>query len=241
MRRFLRILAVGLLPIVIVAPVAAAPAHASGGLRILAPSSNPFGKTYGQWSAVWWQYVFSVPDRQNPLKDLTGANCAVGQSGPVFYLGGLYGVPGTVDRTCRVPAGRALFFPIVNNEAENTVPPDTRPTHYSATTLARACAAGINSAHDLSAELDGTPVTGLSPTGIYRAAAPTFSITPPDNNLLQVAGFVAPGGVTISPVAADGVYLMIAPPSLGSHTIHFRGEIGTFGPLDVTYHLIVTP
>src|SRR5437899_1087429 len=51
---------------------------------VFAPSSKPFGKTYGEWSAAWWQWVLSIPKRDNPLADPTGEKCAVGQSGPVW-------------------------------------------------------------------------------------------------------------------------------------------------------------
>ena len=53
------------------------------------------GMTYGEWSAVWWQYVLSPPvsDPNNPLLDPTGAGCAVAQpsSSPVFFLVGTAG------------------------------------------------------------------------------------------------------------------------------------------------------
>ena len=74
------------------------------------------GKTYGAWSAAWWQYVEAQPASAGPLADSTGQTCAVGQSAasPVFFLVGLTG-SGTVERPqCVVPAGKALFFPLLN-------------------------------------------------------------------------------------------------------------------------------
>jgi len=49
----------------------------------------------------------------NPLLDQTGANAAIGQSGPVWFLAGTTG--GTAERAITVPAGKSLFFPLVNN------------------------------------------------------------------------------------------------------------------------------
>src|SRR2546429_2581767 len=67
------------------------------------------GKNYGEWSAVWWQYVFSIsvhnPSRPrqilNPLFDEKGDRCGVDQpsSSPVFFLVGVVNVSGTATRT----------------------------------------------------------------------------------------------------------------------------------------------
>ena len=80
--------------------------------RVLPVHSSPFGSTYGEWSARWWQWVLSVPAATNPLNDTTGAQCAQGQTGKVWFLAGTF--VGPVTRTCTVPQGKALFFPILN-------------------------------------------------------------------------------------------------------------------------------
>jgi hypothetical protein len=57
-----------------------------------------------------------------------------------------------------------------------------------------------------------------------------------------------PAGTT-SPSVSDGYFLMLAPLSVGSHTIHFKGSaVFTQAQdgfdfrfsMDITYHLIVT-
>src|SRR5947209_6336709 len=30
------------------------------------PCSKPYGLTYGEWSAKWWQWVYSIPVGTNP-------------------------------------------------------------------------------------------------------------------------------------------------------------------------------
>jgi len=49
----------------------------------------------------------------NPVTDTTGQFCATGQKGAVWFLAGTFGVPSSVSRTCTVPAGQALFFPVI--------------------------------------------------------------------------------------------------------------------------------
>ena len=73
---------------------------------------NRFGMTIGEWGAEWWKWIGSIPVAENPLIDPTGANCAEGQRGRVWFLAGT-ALPGPVTRSCTVPNNRALFFPIV--------------------------------------------------------------------------------------------------------------------------------
>jgi hypothetical protein len=82
--------------------------------RIYPPDSEPYGLTYADWSARWWQWVMSMSETDNPLTDDTGKSCANNQSGPVWFLVGTSG--GKVVRECGIPAGKAIFFPIINGE-----------------------------------------------------------------------------------------------------------------------------
>ena len=76
------------------------------------PQSESFPQTYGEWGAQWWQYVIGIPADKNPFNDTTGAQCQLGQWGAVFFLVG--SGPPVKRNKCEVPAGRGLFFPIVN-------------------------------------------------------------------------------------------------------------------------------
>ncbi|HKG30482.1 MAG TPA: hypothetical protein VKA91_04365 [Nitrososphaeraceae archaeon] len=79
--------------------------------------SKPFGYTYGEWSAIWWQWLLSIPKSKNPALDSTGANAHINQNYPnVFFLCQTYqeGVPPIPNRTVTVPASRSIFMPIIN-------------------------------------------------------------------------------------------------------------------------------
>ena len=41
----------------------------------LPPGRPAYGKTYGAWSAAWWQWAYSIPVPSNPLFDSTGVLC----------------------------------------------------------------------------------------------------------------------------------------------------------------------
>src|SRR5437764_1403116 len=97
------------------------PAQAGAGSqsnpRVLPPNAAPFGASYGQWSERWWQWVFSLPVGHHPLFDT--ADVSAGQQGQVWFLGGNFtGRPET--RNVSIPAGIALFFPVINRWADNT-------------------------------------------------------------------------------------------------------------------------
>ncbi|MBI4821912.1 MAG: hypothetical protein HY791_36980 [Deltaproteobacteria bacterium] len=45
--------------------------------------------------------------------DTDGHNCAVGQSGKIWYVTGSFG-GGPITRSCTIPSGKGLFLPILN-------------------------------------------------------------------------------------------------------------------------------
>ena len=219
-------------------PADAAPRPSTG--FVLDPATKPYGHTFGEWSARWWQYMFSIPADRNPLTDLTGRRCGVGQSGRVFFLGAELDHFGKVNRTCRLSSRDAIFFPIINCKNDNTAPVGSEPTPpLTYEKLLEGCQNAIKGVADLGAELDDKPIPGLKLGSPNHAAAPAFRVRVPDNNLLQVIEKAdAPGGQTISPMAADGVYAMLRPLRRGKHKLHFHARQGT-DVLDVTYTLRV--
>src|SRR5262245_37166352 len=83
---------------------------------VLPPGSNSHGKSYAEWSVAWLRWANGTPATINPL---LGADCSGGQSGRVWFLAGSP-VGASADRTCAVPQGTALFFPISNSWADNS-------------------------------------------------------------------------------------------------------------------------
>jgi hypothetical protein len=209
--------------------VASATAFAAS-VSVVQPSqaAAQTGKTYGQWSAAWWQYVLSFPATSaNPGLDTTGAGCQNGQSGDVFFLVGSF--VGPVDRTeCGVPGGKFLFFPLINFVAVATEPSDTEAS------LRAQIARCEDKAKTLHASVDGVVIDNLNPhTTPFRTLSPVFSVTLPGNNLAGLAQG------TYSPAVGDGYYLLLAPLATGAHTLSFGGTDGCGNTQDITYHLTV--
>ncbi|MET0540384.1 MAG: hypothetical protein ABWZ88_01380 [Variovorax sp.] len=205
--------------------------------RVAPIDSTPGGQSYGRWAAEWWKWVLSVPAAQNPLadNDPDGANCAVGQVDKVWFLAGSPR-SGTVRTKCVVPAGRALFFPLVNNAyfAFPEDPADER-TDFFARTKARCTEAAQFS----EVSIDGVQVRNPARyfTGVQGSRSPIFKALLPADNV-----FTQPAGAEMNPSAEQGYYLFVWPLPAGRHVIHWIASGCTAGNMqDVTYHLTVTP
>jgi hypothetical protein len=192
-------------------------------------NSKPFGHTYGEWSARWWQWAAQIPSNINPVTDKTGINCAQNQSGPVWFLAGSSGAP--VFRNCVIPAGKAILFAPLNSEC-STAEDSTLKTEDQL----RSCAVNQDTGGDPHVIVDGVTFQSMQ---TYKVQSPLFSFTFPKDNI-----FGAPPGPTQS--VSDGWYIMLQPLSLGKHTIHHYGVVlgnPTLGTQsfasDATYNLVV--
>jgi hypothetical protein len=222
---------------------------ASGAAARAATTSNavvipPQQENYGQLGALWWKWVLSIPNAQNPLNDPTGADCALGQKGGRWFLAGTSS-GGPVTRSCTVPANRALFFPVINTEQDYPCPdPAYQPAPgqslqnfltYGNPSIPYPTGAVtiINTASDLNASLDGVNIPIVSS---YRGTSNLFSFTG-DPSLTALDSCITGSP---QPAVSDGYWLLLAPLSPGQHTLQFGGSVfsGSF-TTTATYNLTV--
>jgi hypothetical protein len=225
---------------------------ADAGSLVLSPDSAPFGKTYAQWAAAWWQWDLAIPAHSppfsthvnHPLVDPTGAQCGVGQSGPVWFLGGAdfqngqsTGAP-IVRNSCTVPTSKALFFPLLNIECSTLEGSKNgcADTLADNQTLTKQV---IDMAANVSADVDGAAVP-VTLNSNYREHSAPFSFTLPQDDVLSFIGEGPFHQGIYSPAVDAGYYVMLAPLPAGQHKVHFHGEVPAFSyVLDVTYNLTV--
>lgn len=143
---------------------------------------------------------------------------------------GVINTSGTAVRNCTVPAGKALFFPIINVECSTLEPP---PYYGGNEEELRACANAFEF-DDVFAEVDGKAVKRLDR---YFVQSPMFNITVPRDNVLGVDVTVDPGGFGQS--VSNGYYLMLPPLPPGAHKVRFGGSFPGIFSLDITYNLTV--
>ncbi len=177
-------------------------------LKVVSPGEKVDGKTMAEHAAGWWKWSQSVPNDRDPVRDDSGKFCDVGQSGAVWFLAGTYD-GSHVSRTCEVPAGKYVFFPVINSVAWKG--PRSEMTCADAK---RSAARQIQEALELFVELDGAP---LSKVKRYRAAS---------DECFNVYERVeeGPGSSDGYPAATDGFWIMLEPPSPGEHHLKFGGR-----------------
>lgn len=221
---------------------------------IVDPTNTYAGKTYSQWASGFWQYYMSLPRPNNPFVFEPGypvAPLSTGQSGPVWFLCGNYATGGTHLYTNAIPNGIALFMGITDIERDNANCPN--PTSYTEALLRAQAKSSEDAARNMTCTIDGVPVTRLTNvlTTPYRVQSTLFNYSCPavHNMLYDVFGetcYQNASGTpyTINGAVEDGVFLMIAPPSVGSHVIHSTCAFPSFSPpfaADFTQYLTVEP
>jgi len=185
--------------------------------RVLPPWSHPYGASYGEWAARWWQWMGPIPAEVSPGWDLTGEYAATDQSGHVWFLADcappLLGPDDSITRTCNIPAGKALFFPVcslvwVTLPGVDYEDPSIDPVEWTLENLGwirESMASLMDGVSEMFCEIDGRPVRNLER---YYVQSPLFG--------MNAEGIGLPGYYPAC--LGDGVWLMLAPLSVGHHT-----------------------
>ena len=183
------------------------------------PTEAVEGMSQAEWSRAWWQWAASFEQGDSPIADRTGALCGSRQGSKVWFLAGTYGTRRTV-RTCTVPRGKYLFFPLINY----VVMPRLSASG-SCADMTGSVARMTNDVSGLVLEIDGFRVPGLPS---YRQATKAcFDM-----------GERSEPRARVFPSAANGYYVMVRPLGPGKHTIEFGGALP--GMLQaVSYTLVV--
>ena len=186
---------------------AASPAHADvKEVTIVPPDATYHGKTYGEWSAAFWQYALALPVEDHPF--LTEEiDFSAGQKGSVWF----WGAPdGPFTRHISMPPGKALFLTVRDVEVSTL----EEPPFFGATEEEQRDQANwfADRIIDLFVTINGVPVENIED---FRFTSPQFTFTAPTP---WVFGEVGGTGTAVG----DGYYLMLELPK-GHHTIHYSG------------------
>lgn len=220
------------------AATAAADDHGNRG-KVVEPGQVLLGKSYNQLVDEWTNWLVAEPSATNPAFDPDGRFCDRNQTGKVWFLASTF--EGVADRTCRVPASKAVF---VSLGAFLSFWPDFPSAGDSclqmATDLEKVrCDANhtvlVAPGLSLEATLDGAPVEDLF---AYRAQSDPGGLTlrVPDSSLLTDFGFAAGDRY---PAVADGYFLLLKPLKPGKHALSFRMTNPDQTVTGVNYTLII--
>ena len=174
--------------------------------------SKPYGKTYGQWTVEWWRWALSTPVSVNPVVDVEGKYADVKQpTTDVWFLAGKFGTESNdlPNRQCKIPAGRAILFPVVNCEANSLEYPHLKTEQEIIDYVSNDEDAIVKKECFLNDE--------KMPIERVRSDPPTFPLIISKDNAIGVKG-----GSTIA--SADGYWVFLKPLPAGEHSLHFAGS-----------------
>ncbi len=164
--------------------------------------------------------------------------------GPASRVRFLDSVPQAPVQTNHViiPAETPLFGVIAAGYYDNTACPLSAFTSYTADQLV-ALAVESYTVTQITCTIDGVPVAGLEDpiNTVHYVVSPPLSYTTAEegNVVVAIEGEPClPGGLTVYPMEAAGVYLMLSPFSPGKHTIQYVTDWPS-GTSHITYDLTV--
>ncbi len=191
---------------------------------LFAKEARPYGKSIARWSELLWSYIYAQPIDHSPFLDTTGADCAVGQKGPVWFLPAVPGATlGTsVTRSCTIPRHRAILLQLASAMNDYPCPDPTfkpAPGQSLFDFLSAPIEPGISAVTGFEVSIDGTKID--EPLAYRFTSDDVFTFTG-DQSL--TASFDT--CVTGKPQKAvsDGYYLMFKPLPPGAHTIVVNGQ-----------------
>ncbi|MGC2575173.1 MAG: hypothetical protein WA364_27010 [Candidatus Nitrosopolaris sp.] len=204
-------------------------------VNILPPGGKPYGLPYAEQIKNFWKWSIGIPAKDNPVNDPTGEKCEVGQnsSSPLFYLS--FNNGGFSQRTCKVPAGKALFIPVLESEVSQKEFPKAQTDQD----LSKATALDAGSANSLYFKI-GDKEYNYQDLLKYRTHTDAFNLNFANNGLFGIIQ----GGPTRA--VADGYYVMTEPLAKGTYPIHIKASLICLQPdcvdpnfaKDITYTVI---
>jgi hypothetical protein len=213
--------------------------------KIVDPGQQFFQKSYNQLASEWTNWLGLEPAATNPAFDADGRYCGLNQKGKVWFLAGTF--EGVADRTCVIPAGKAIFFSLggVWLSFAPEFPESGDSCLQFGTTVEKVrCDVNKDIAEFVSAPnrsfemaLDGTAVNDLF---AYRTQSQPggFTLRVPNPSLLTDSGYSA-GDRT--PAVSDGYYMYLKPLKPGKHALNFAVINPDQSKSGVNYTLIIKP
>ncbi|MGB5091302.1 MAG: hypothetical protein WBN72_10205 [Nitrososphaeraceae archaeon] len=200
---------------------------------VYSTDSKPFGIPYQDWVAAWWNWTSEITTDMHPRDD-PSRSCNVNQNGSVWFLPDALSIESASNpRICEVPAGKAIFIPVITGEMDNI-----EKRNLTDTEIIKQALACDNYSNNRRAEVDGVSVNGLNDPVTYRTnSSHLFNSTMVDNNIYNLKPGTGRG-------FADGWFLFIKPLPIGEHKIHVAGAINAPDPNcnsngDVTWNIRV--
>jgi len=185
---------------------------------VLAPGEDIAGEPLSHWIQRYWQWSRSFPKGETPADDSTGERCALGQSGPVFFLTGS-SKSGMVSRTCVVPKDSYILIPLINVLAQVT-PGKPADCEALMRPVRQVNASFANLYFALNGVVLQTPIN-------YRGDSGCFELHDVSQNIAGLA-------------SGAGYWVVLKPLNVGNHELRFGGTFRADGFTQaLRYHIQV--
>jgi hypothetical protein len=197
----------------------------SGSRASTASKPAPTGQgRYQTLAAKWW--AWAIDEGFAPILDDGAVDCAAGQQGKTWFLAGSFFNVGAKNRTCAIPQGTQLFFPVLNQFCGELPATFTMQLHELRACAVRELAKAIA---DFGVDVDSLTATVDGKTALLvRAQSALFPLHLGEPNV-----FEAPPGTYLE--AADGYWVLLDPLPPGKHFVHIVAD----PVIDVTYEITV--
>ena len=165
-----------------------------------------------------------------PAHRSLGRFCAQGQRGDIWFLAGnLDGTPASpIKRSCTIPAGKALFFPLVNAFSGYLIGADPADQDSVAAQREIVRTFGVHASAGLSVTVDGRPAPFR-----FEESVPFTVVLPIDNVYGLTDHFL------LYPTVDAGYYSYLPPLCPGTHRLVFTGRLPGKPMLRVMYQLTI--
>ncbi|SFS18826.1 hypothetical protein SAMN05216570_3826 [Dyella sp. OK004] len=203
--------------------------------------SRPFDKSIYGWADRSIQWLYAQPFDKNPFFDQTGANCGVGQDGPVWYLAPIASpmMSGSLTRSCTIPRDKAILLMV--GFVSDTYPcPDPNFGPAPGQSLYDFLVADSKKymmMMSLNVTLDGRPIHDALD---YQYISENVFSVKGDPSLQS--SFDSCITTSWQPDLNNGYYMLFRPLSPGQHTIvrTSTGMMGGTGMMTMTYTYYLT-
>jgi hypothetical protein len=199
------------------------------------PRDRPYGLTYGEWTAKWWQWLLAISRDCNPALDELGNNIQTLQANldVVFLTGTFVNSIETPHRKVKLTSSRAILIPAINYQANFLEDSNLKNERELIEFVSR----DIDDIVLHKITVDGQAI----PT--YRVASepPVFAVNiaadlPHGINGKDSGGFVGPGGITQA--SSDGYWAFLKPLSSGIHKVRLIGSCAGGARRTEAYYIV---
>jgi len=211
---------------------------------VFSSDAYPYGLPMATWGQLINQWIYAQPFDVNPAYDQTGADCAIDQHGPAWFIPPIFAPPGThhpiiqdATRTCTVPAHHSLLLDIgsIVDDYPCPDPTFTPPPGESLYDFLTADAKPVmDTVNELDVTVDGTRVPDVLS---YRFHSADLFYIKGDLSLQPVLDGCITGAY--QPAIIDGFFMMVKPLRPGLHTIIVHGTNTIGDDRTYTYQLTV--